>query len=332
MMTRGALLLTRSDIRRIATREDYHDAVADGFRAFAAGRARSPFPMEIPGEGGAFHIKGASMTIRGRAFTAVKINGNFPANSDAFKLPTIQGVIILADATNGSPVAIIDSTEITARRTAAASAVATDILAKKASATLLICGCGVQAHAHLEAIAPLRDFRCVIAFDAAADRADLFAATAKDMLKIPVTPVDDLISAAATSDVIVTLTTSKAPLPLADAVRPGTFIAAVGADSPAKNEIPPVLMKRSAVVTDVTDQCAVMGDLRAAIDVGAMNRGDVRSELGQILIGAGKGRLTDEEILIFDSTGAAFQDLTVAVMAAERASKGGAGAWIDLQR
>lgn len=331
-MKRGALVLTRSEIRRLATCRDYYDAAADGFRAFAAGRAETPVPMEIQGEGGAFHIKGAAMTIGGRALTAVKLNGNFPGNPEAFGLPTIQGVIVLADAANGSLIAIVDSAEITSRRTAAASAVATDILARRSAETLLICGCGVQARAHLEAIAPLRSFRRILAFDLALEVANGFCADALNRIGLNVTPVPDIEEAAAISDVIVTLTTSKTPLLLADAVRPGTFIAAVGADSPFKNEIQPELMRRSVVVTDLTDQCAVMGDLRAAMESGAMTRGDVRSELGRILTGGGKGRLSDDEILIFDSTGAAFQDLTAAWMTVERAIKGGAGAWIDLQQ
>jgi len=331
-MNPGALLLTRSDIRQLATCKDYYDAVADGFRAFAGGKADTPSPMEIHGEGGAFHIKGASMKIGGRSLAAVKINGNFPGNPGSFGLPTIQGLIVLADASNGSLIAILDSVEITSRRTAAASAVATDLLAKKAAQTLLICGCGVQARAHLEAIAPLRGFRRLLAYDMAADRAERFVAEAMDNLGLTVTISSDLEEAAASSDVIVTLTTSKTPLPLADSVRPGTFIAAAGADNPFKNEMPPELMRRSVVVTDVTEQCAVMGDLRAALAAGAMTRGDVRAELGQILTGAGRGRASDDEIVIFDSTGAAFQDLTAASMAVERASSVGKGAWINLQQ
>lgn len=325
------LLLTNSDIAAVAGVADYYDAAAEAFRAFAEGRICSPAPMEIKAADGAFHIKGASMEIGGRRFAAIKINGNFPLNPGRTGLPTIQGALLLNDAGSGSLLAIMDSAEVTRRRTAAASALAVNLLARRSAETLLICGCGVQARAHLQAIVPLRAFRRVLAFDAAPDRQQQFSADAKSLLGFEVSPVADLEAAAFTSDVIVTLTTTASPLPLSSAIRPGAFIAAVGADSPFKNEIPSEVMDRSVVITDVTDQCAVMGDLRAAIEAGAMTRSNVRAELGQALTGAAPGRLSDDEVVIFDSTGAAFQDLTVAAMIYERASAKGIGATINLQ-
>ena len=101
-------------------------------------------------------------------------------------------------------------------------------------------------------------------------------------------------------------------------VRPGTFIAAVGADSPDKSEISPALMAAAKVVTDVTAQCAEMGDLHHAIAAGMMTKADVHAELGELLVGEKAGRASPDEIIIFNSTGTGLQDVAVAAAIYER--------------
>ena len=332
MNSAATLILARSEVARLAEPADYYEAVAAGFRAYANARTNLPAPMEIGGRDGAFHIKGASMEIDGRRLAAVKVNANFPSNPELRGLPTIQGGILLSDAETGELLAIMDSIEITLRRTAAASAVATDALARKAAETLLICGCGVQGRAHLEAVARLRPFRRVFAYDSDPGKARRFAAEMATAARMPIEATNNVQDAARNSEVIITVTTAASPIPLPSALSPGTFIAAVGADSPAKNEISPSLMARAAVITDVTDQCVAMGDLRAAIAAGAMVRSDVRADLGEVLTGARSGRISDDEVVIFDSTGAAFQDLTTAAMIYGKARAKGAGAWTSLQQ
>lgn len=330
-MRAPALVLTRSDIAALASVRDYHDAVEGAFRAFAEQRTHAPPPMEIYGAGGAIHVKGASVAAGGDRLAAVKVNANFPGNPSR-GLPTIQGAVLLSDATTGVLLAVMDSIEVTLRRTAAASAVAADLLALASAKTLFICGCGVQGRAHLDAIAPLRPFERILAYDADRARAARFSGEMTRANAPPIEIAESIGEAAAISDVIVTVTTSSAPLPLPDDLAAGAFIAAVGADNPMKSEIAPSLMARAAVFADVADQCVVMGDLRAAIAAGAMSREDLRGELGEILVGAKAGRRDDREIVIFDSTGAAFQDLAAAAMIFERAKANGIGASVDLQR
>jgi len=324
----STLVLSRSDISKLAVPADYHRAVARGFRRYAERRISTPAPMELPAAGGAFHIKGATVNDQESGVAAVKINSNFPRNSERFGLPTIQGAIIVFDSISGSPLAILDSAEITLRRTAAASAVAADLLAKSSADSLLIWGCGVQGRAHAEAFMPLRRFRraCFYDIDAAKARR-----VARDFGPIA-TAIEDPVRAALESDVIVTTTTAQSVLPLPRKLAPGAFVAAVGADNPFKSEIPPALMTHSAIITDVTDQCVVMGDLRAAIAAGAVRREDTRAELAEVVVGARPGRTSEEETIIFDSTGAAFEDLAAAEMLVERAKAEGLGAWIDLQK
>lgn len=331
MSADGTLILTRSDVQRLAAPRDYFDAVAESFRAFARGGVDSPPPMEILGRGGAFHAKGASMEIGGRRLAALKCNGNFPLNP-ARGLPTIQGAILFCDADDGALLAVLDSIEITLRRTAAASAVATDLLARKSAETLLICGCGVQGRAHLEALAPLRRFRRILAYDVDRSVAGRFVEEARAASGVLIEAASSLDAAAPQADVIVATTPSRAPYLLPQHVKAGAFVAAVGADNPGKSEIAPALMAGAAVIADVAAQCAVMGDLRAAVAAGALAREDIRGELGDALIGAAQGRIDEKEIVIFDSTGAAFQDLAAAAMIFERASRDGIGRCATLNR
>jgi ornithine cyclodeaminase/alanine dehydrogenase-like protein (mu-crystallin family) len=127
------------------------------------------------------------------------------------------------------------------------------------------------------------------------------------------------------SDICVTCTTSRHPLLGADAVAPGTFIAAVGADHPQKQELEPGLMAKSKIVCDILEQCAGMGDLHHALNAGAVTREDVHAELGEIVAGKKIGRQSDDEIIVFDSTGMALQDVVAAAILYEKAERQAAG-------
>ncbi len=304
-----ALLLTRGDIASLMAPDDWLGAAETAFRAAAEGRAHAPPPMHLPGDGGAFHAKGAGLRLD-RLYVALKLNGNFPDNPGRHGLPTIQGAILLCDGASGSLLAILDSIEITLRRTAAATALAARHLARPDAATILICGCGAQGAAQLEALRRVLPLTRCLAWDRDPAKARAF----------PGEPVDDLAGAARRSDVIVACTSAREPWLEADFVRPGTFVAAVGADSPDKNELYPVLMAKALVVTDLTDQCAAMGDLRHALLAGAMRREDVHAELADLVSGARPGRTDAGQITLFDSTGTALQDVAAAALIYERAA------------
>ena len=236
----ATVILSRSDVAALMRPADYLEAIELGFQALHDGRADVPPPWHVEGNGGLFHGKGASLKLD-QLYVALKLNGNFPGNPRANGLPTIQGAILLADGETGSLLAIMDSIEVTMRRTAAATALAARHLAKSDSATVLLCGCGDQAPAQLEALRGVLPIELVLAFDRDRSRAEWLAGAR---------PVDGLEAAAADADVIVTCTTATEPFLTADLVRPGTFIAAVGADAPHKNEIHPDRMASAQVVVD----------------------------------------------------------------------------------
>jgi ornithine cyclodeaminase/alanine dehydrogenase-like protein (mu-crystallin family) len=142
---------------------------------------------------------------------------------------------------------------------------------------------------------------------------------------IEVKPVGRLDEGTHASDAIVTCTTARAPFLGVEHVRPGTFVAAVGADNPAKSEIKPALMKTATVVVDVLRQAIFMGDLNHAIRAGSMTAEDVHAELGQLVSGKKRGRRNADEITIFDSTGTGIQDVAAAARAYELARERGLG-------
>jgi ornithine cyclodeaminase/alanine dehydrogenase-like protein (mu-crystallin family) len=311
------LVITRRDIVQVMKPADYLNAVEQAFRAAASGNAQSPHPMHIPVARGGFHAKGASISLD-RNYVAVKVNGNFPGNPFEMGLPTIQGAILLSDGSNGQLLAILDSIEVTLRRTAAASALAARLLARPDSRLVLICGCGEQGRAHVAALREILPIGRYLLWDRDYRAAEALAA------EVDAVAVRDLTQAAGSADVIACCTTSREPFLDAEMVAPGTFIAAVGTDSPDKSEIAPALMANATVVTDVTAQCAEMGDLHHAIEAGATTAADVHAELGELLVGAKAGRTSPDEIIVFDSTGTGLQDVAAAAAIYERCCGDGA--------
>lgn len=322
-----ATLLTRSDIVRLMRPDDYLLAAEEAFAGMAAGRIDVPPPMHLPGLGGGFHVKGAGLAGDSR-HVAIKLNGNFPQNPLRNGLPTIQGAIILADATNGSLLAIMDSMEVTLQRTAAATALAARHLARPDASTLCICGCGAQASAQFRMLANVFPLRRVTLWDREFERAREFAERIDSDPKIEVRAVSTLDDGTRNSDLIVTCTTATSPFLGPDSVSEGTFVAAVGADSPAKSEIVPALMARSVVVTDVLEQCLAMGDLRHAVLAGKRKPDDRYAELGEVVAGKIQPRVSARDIVVFDSTGTAAQDLTAALRVYQLARTTGCGTQI----
>ncbi len=320
-----SLILTRTDIAALMRPADWLAAAETAFRAAGGlvdgGRAEAPPPLAVHGVEGVFHAKAAG--LRGeRPYVALKLNANFPGNPERLGLPTVQGAILLCDGASGAVLAIMDSIEVTLRRTAAATALAAQYLARPDAASILVCGCGAQGAAQLEALRRVLPLAHCLAWDRDPARASAFAVAARaGGLDAQVS--SDLAEAAPASDVIVTCTTSRQPFLDRLMVRPGTFVAAVGADSPEKSEIAPALMADATVVADVLDQCVAMGDLRHAIAAGAMTRQAVHAELAALVGGARPGRTSADEITLFDSTGTGLQDVAAAAMIYERAAGAG---------
>jgi ornithine cyclodeaminase/alanine dehydrogenase-like protein (mu-crystallin family) len=307
----GALLLSRSAVERLLTPDECIAAVQDAFRRHALGAAPPPSMLAVHVQDGSFHVKAGLLTLD-RPYFAAKLNANFPQNGARHALPTIQGVVVLADAVNGVPLAVMDSMALTALRTAAATAVAAKYLARQSCEAALICGCGSQARSQVLALLRVRTPARIEAYDQDGDKAAAFAAALSEHTGIPTRAAADLAAAVARSDIVVTCTTARRYFIEQGMVRPGTFIAGVGADNEDKQELDPRLLAASTVVTDLVEQCAAIGDLHHAIDAGLMSRADVHAELGEVVAGLKAGRTTDDQTIVFDSTGTALQDVAAA--------------------
>ena len=305
-------------------------AVESAFRASGLGQAPPPAILGYSVSGGGFHVKAALLSSPSPRFT-VKLNSNFPENDRRFGLPTIQGTITLFDGASGFPLAIMDSIEITILRTAAATAVAARWLAREDADTITICGCGAQALAQLVAVATVRPIRRAFLFDIDPRRSERIVEAARSS-GLEALSALDLQAALSESDLVVTCTPSTKPYLRTADLAPGTFVAAVGADSAEKQELNAGLLAEATVVVDHLEQCATIGELRHALEAGLMTREDVHAELGQVVAGIRPGRTSADEIVVFDSTGTALQDAALAGLVYDRAVEREVGTWFEFAR
>ena len=318
MQFEGTLLLRRSDIERLLSLRDCIDAVENVFRLLGEGKVPAPGILGVRALGGGLHVK-AGLLPGDRNYLVAKLNANFPGNNAHFGLPTIQGMIVVFDAENGVPLAILDSIDITIKRTAAASAVAAKYLARKESSVATICGCGQQGRTQLRAVLLVLPLTKVYAFDVNKRAAIDFRNELSPELKVDIEFVRDSASAIQKSDVCITCTTANESFVHKQDVRPGTFIAAVGADDVHKQEIDSALIASAKVVADSLEQSCSIGEVHHAIAKGLMRKEDVYAELCEIVAGQKTGRVADDEIIVFDSTGVAVEDAVAATAVYERA-------------
>lgn len=322
-------ILSRRDVLELLSLEDCMAAVENAFRLHADGRTLGPGVLGVPAAGGGFHIKAAGL-VGERHYFAAKTNANFPDNPRRCGLPTIQGTVVLADAETGEPLALMESASLTALRTAAATALAAKLLAPGHARTATIVGCGAQGEIQLAAIAAVLPLQHVWVVDTDRARAESLATRARTVLQIGIEAATDPHAAIRASEVCVTCTPARRWFVSRDDVVPGSFIAAVGADSQGKQELDPSLVASSTLVVDVLEQCAEIGELQHALAADLMTRSQVHAELADLVTGRRPGRTREDEIIVFDSTGTALQDVAAAVVVYERARTMGRGTEVKL--
>ena len=318
MKARDTLLLSRTYIHERIAAGAYLPAMREAFLALDRGELQNPSPGHLRGEGGGVHIKAAA-GIERFGKIAVKMNANFPGNP-ARGLPTIQGVVALFDARSGELLALMDSIEITARRTAAATALAAQHLARADSTTLGIVGCGVQAAYHLDALRAAFALTRVTCTDVDERRADALARQAES-LGLSAVVARSAAECARGADILVTCTTSRSPILHRADVSAGCFVAAVGTDSPGKHEVARDLMAAALVVPDDLAQALEMGDTHHAVRAGAMTPASIHAELRAVVSGRIAGRTSPDQVFVFDSTGMAIEDLAAADLVFAHASR-----------
>jgi alanine dehydrogenase len=328
MQSEGTLLVRRSDVEALLSLHECIDAVEEVFRAQGNGKVPAAGILAVNAPGGGLHVK-AALLPRDKDYIVAKLNTNFPGNRAQSQLPTIQGVIVVYDAENGFPLAILDSIDVTIKRTAAASTVAAKYLARPDSSTATVCGCGQQGRAQLRAIHLVLPLQKIYAFDLDNCAGKNLAAELGDELNLEIEPVRNPQRAIQKSDLCITCTTSREFFVRKEDVAPGTFIAAVGADHENKQEVDPALIASAKVVADNLEQSCTIGDTHHAIAQGLMRKQDVYADLSEVVAGHKPGRTNNNEITIFDSTGVAIEDAVAAVAVYKKARATSIGSYFS---
>ena len=256
-------------------------------------------------ENGDFRTMPAYLPAQGIA--GVKIVNVHPRNR-AKGLPTVMALTVIIDVETGIPKAIINATELTAMRTGAAGAVAAKYLAPRQSVTLGIVGAGRQAEALVEAAAAALTIEEIRVWSRTEKSAEAFAARYSDYNARSAS-----IERACDCDVLTTTTPSTEPIVMADWVREGTHINAIGADAPGKQELDPAILRKAEVFVDDPGQATHSGEINVPISAGYYDPARIAGTLGEVVVGK-KGRSSPDAITIFDSTGLAIQDLAIAAL------------------
>jgi alanine dehydrogenase len=310
MSRTSIVLLSGRDLRRVLRPEALIEALRNTYAALADNRGDQGRSVGFAVEGGSIHVKSGLLPGSHLAF-ASKVNVNLPENAKLRGLPTIQGIVVVSDARNGRPLAVMDSIALTGIRTAATAALAAQYGARRDSTRAAIIGCGAQAKYQLEALRSVFALRTVRVFDIDTARAEAFAATHSKSDCI-VTPAASLRAAVAEADICITCATSKSPVLTEDLDLYGCFVAAVGADNPEKHEIAPGLMRRARILVDDAEACASGGDLNHALRSGVVSKDRVHADLAEFASGRKQARASAEELVIFDSSGSGVQDVAAA--------------------
>ena len=282
--------------------------VRDAMIAFSRGETLQTLRSIIPlADGRAFGVMPGAMGAR--APFGAKILSVYPENF-AKGVQSHQGVVLLFDPESGAPVCILHAGEITAIRTAAASAVATDALARKDATRIAILGYGEQAATHARAIAKVRDLTSIAVWGRSPERAGAFADRMTAELGIPVSASPDAKTCVSDADIVCTVTASREPILLGAWVKPGTHVNLVGSSIPGPVEVDDDLVVRSRYFVDSREGVLRQGaEFLHAKTAGLIGDEHILGEIGQVLAGDVAGRVSDADVTAYKSLGHVVQDL-----------------------
>jgi ornithine cyclodeaminase len=234
-----------------------------------------------------------------------------------------RGVVVLFDRETGHVTCIADAGEVTEIRTAAASAVATDVLARRDTKTLAIFGCGLQATSHIRALIRVRQFEEILVWGRSADHVVQFAKVMQRDVGMPIRAVKEAHEAAASADIICTVTSSPTPVLLGEWVRPGTHVNVVGSSRAGPVEIDHALVRASRYIVDSRRSAlAAAAEFLLAKEAGLIDDRHIVAEIGEVLLGRIPGRTSPEEITVYKSLGHIVQDLAAVSYLHARAGSG----------
>jgi ornithine cyclodeaminase len=279
--------------------------------AFSKGETKQLLRAILPlGDGRLFGSMPGGMG--GRNVFGAKLISVFPENF-AKGVQSHQGVVVLFDGESGAPVCLLHAGEITAIRTGAASAVATDALARKDAKRLAILGYGEQAHTHARAISKVRKLEAITVWGRSAERAQHYAREVETELGVPVTPAPTARACVVDADIVCTVSAAKEPILEGKWLRPGAHVNIVGSSYAGPVEVDNELVARARFIADSREGVLAQGaEFLRAKEAGVIGDDHIAGEIGQVLAGAIEGRQNDEQITAYKSLGHIVQDLASA--------------------
>lgn len=324
----ATLLLNRAAVDENAPISAVIDAVEEAFAAYERGTARMPAKsyIDLPQYNGDFRSMPAYIAADEWDAAGIKWVNVHPDNPREFDLPTVLGTMIYSDPQNAFPLAVMDGTDLTMKRTGAAAAVATEYLAVEDARSLGIVGAGVQAYTQLEAISTVRPIEDVVVADLNEERVAAFVDAVADRFDAR----SGSIAEAAGCEVLSTVTPSREPIVSRADVGVHTHVNAMGADAPAKRELDPAILTDATLVIDDHDQTTHSGEISIAWADGIIDEGNIDATIGEIVVGKRAGRTDAEGLTVFDSTGLAIQDVAAAHVVYEHARESSSGIPFDL--
>jgi ornithine cyclodeaminase/alanine dehydrogenase-like protein (mu-crystallin family) len=318
------LALAHDDVKRLLPMEECIDLMAQVLADLARGAVWQPlrFVVRPPDEGSLMGLMPAHRSAP-RAAYGLKAVCIFPGNPER-GLDAHQGGVLLFDGETGELRALVDASAVTAIRTAAVSAVATRLLARDDARELAVLGSGIQARAHLEAMANVRPFERARLWSRTPEHARAFAADAA--APFPVEAVETAEDAVRKADVVVTATAARDPVVEREWLAPGVHVNAVGSSIPAARELDAATVAAAALFVDSRESAVnEAGDYLYAVQELGIGPAHIRAELGEVLTGSQPGRGSAQELTVFKSLGLAAEDLAAAEHVYARAQAAGAG-------
>jgi len=303
--------IDREEVSRRLTYEVCIPIVRRAMIAFSKGETRQLLRSIIPlSEERFFAIMPGAMGTH--APFGAKLISVFQQNF-ARGIQSHQGLVVLFDPESGAPVCVLHAGEITAIRTASASAVATDLLARKDARRMTLLGYGEQAATHARAIRKVRSLESIVVWGRSPERADAFAKRMQKELGVPVTPAPNVQEAVAEADIICTVTAAAEPILKGAWVRSGTHLNLVGSGFAGPSEVDSDLVARSRFIVDSREGVLQQGaEFLRAKEAGLVGDEHIVAEIGQVLTGDIEGRRSADEITVYKSLGHVIQDLASA--------------------
>lgn len=307
------LVLNTDQVAQTTPLPDVIEHVRAAFEAYEEGNAVMPSKsyIDLPRHEGDFRSMPAYVYTSAWDAAGVKWVNSHPNNPREYGLPTVMGMFIYSDPETARPLALLDGTELTRKRTGAAAAIATDALAIPDASTLGIVGAGAQSYAQVDAIGTIRDIDTIVIVDNDPNRVSDFIAAFEDDYTVR----EGTYEEAASCDVLSTITPVRTPIITREMVGAHTHINAIGADATGKQELDPAILLDSTLVIDNYEQCTHSGEINVPWDDGTLTDADIHAELGAVLTRKKPGRSDTNEITVFDSTGLAIQDVAAANVA-----------------